>query len=419
MSTYNELIKNFEKIRSYMREFYIFGFKSRLDYSKKSTRSYDDERRRIESWLGCYTDFSRTSKGKNVFISIDTCTSKHNPLYKAWKTKSFTNGDITFHFILLDILYSPEVKLTFSEILQRIDEEYLSEFESPILFDESTIRKKLKEYCEIGIVTSEKIGRRIFYYRTENIDISNLNDALDFYSEVSPCGVIGSFLLDKVKYSESNFTFRNHYIVSAVDSDVLAKLFTAMKSKSVVTLSNFSRKKDEPRNNRLIPLRVFISVQNGRQYLLAYLPDYNCIKSFRMDYLSNIKIGQPTPRFDELRTKLDDMQKKMWGVSTKRNHFTNERLEHVDFTIRIEKGEEYVVHRLYREKRIGKIEQIKEYTYRFIADVYDTTEMIPWIRTFIGYIIKINFSNRTVENQFKSDIEKMYSMYGVIEEGKK
>ena len=60
MSSYSELIKNFERIRAYMREFYIYGFKSRDDYSKKSARSYDDERRRIESWLGDHMSFVRT-----------------------------------------------------------------------------------------------------------------------------------------------------------------------------------------------------------------------------------------------------------------------------------------------------------------------------------------------------------------------
>ena len=40
---YSELIKNFNKIRDYMRDFYVYGFKSRDDYTKKSTRSYDDE----------------------------------------------------------------------------------------------------------------------------------------------------------------------------------------------------------------------------------------------------------------------------------------------------------------------------------------------------------------------------------------
>lgn len=41
---YQELIKNFEKIRTYMREFYVYGFKSRTEYKGKSPRSYDDER---------------------------------------------------------------------------------------------------------------------------------------------------------------------------------------------------------------------------------------------------------------------------------------------------------------------------------------------------------------------------------------
>ena len=49
---YSELIKNFNRIREYMREFYVYGFKSREEYTKMSARSYDDERRRMESWLG-------------------------------------------------------------------------------------------------------------------------------------------------------------------------------------------------------------------------------------------------------------------------------------------------------------------------------------------------------------------------------
>lgn len=49
---YSEIIKSFNRIGDYMREFYIYGFKSRDEYTGKSGRSYDDERRRIESWLG-------------------------------------------------------------------------------------------------------------------------------------------------------------------------------------------------------------------------------------------------------------------------------------------------------------------------------------------------------------------------------
>ncbi len=415
MSSYNERIKNFERIRSYMREFYVYGFKSREDYDKKSARSYDDERRRMESWLGDHMSFVRNAEGKSVFLSIDSRISHHNPLYKAWKAKSFTDGDITLHFILLDLLHSPDVALSLPEILQGIDG-YLSTFRDPMVFDESTVRKKLKEYIGLGIVSGEKIGKRMIYRRTADASLPEWSDVLHFYSEIAPCGVIGSFLLDKEEEHRDQFAFKHHYITGAIDSQVLALLFTAMRNKCAVTVSNLSRRSDEPRKNRIVPLRIFISVQSGRQYLLAYQPDFNTIKSFRIDYLSNVKQEEPTPRFDELRAELDRMQTHMWGVTTKRRLHGEERLEHVEFTVKIEEGEEHIIRRLEREKRVGRVERIDGHTYRFSADVYDTGEMIPWIRTFICRITKLNFSNRTVENQFRRDLNEMYRMYGIEEE---
>lgn len=53
-----------------MREFYVYGFKSRDEFTKKSARSYDDEKRRLESWLGDYMQFRQTADGKNVFLSV-------------------------------------------------------------------------------------------------------------------------------------------------------------------------------------------------------------------------------------------------------------------------------------------------------------------------------------------------------------
>ncbi len=105
---YSKLIKNFSRIRDYMREFYVYGFKSRDEYTKKSARSYDDERRRLESWLGDYMQFRQTPEGKNVFLSIDSRVSRHNPLYAAWKAKSFTDGDITLHFIMCRAASCPQ-----------------------------------------------------------------------------------------------------------------------------------------------------------------------------------------------------------------------------------------------------------------------------------------------------------------------
>ena len=40
MAVYSELIKNFEKIREYVRDFYIFGFHTRESFDAKSKRTY-------------------------------------------------------------------------------------------------------------------------------------------------------------------------------------------------------------------------------------------------------------------------------------------------------------------------------------------------------------------------------------------
>ena len=72
MAGFSELIKNFEKARDYLRDFYICGYKVRGDFNKKSSRTYDDEKRRAESWLGEYLRYDDLSRGRQVSISLDS-----------------------------------------------------------------------------------------------------------------------------------------------------------------------------------------------------------------------------------------------------------------------------------------------------------------------------------------------------------
>lgn len=406
---YSELVKNFEKVRTYMREFYVYGFKSRNEYNIKSARSYDDERRRIESWLGDYMRFTQTAEGKIVFLSVDSRVTKHNPFYKAWKAKSFTDRDITLHFILFDILYSPDVKKTLSELVEEMDQ-YLCEFQEPMTFDESTVRKKLKEYTEEGIVQIERAGRKVLYSRMPDTDLSDLEDIIDYFSEAAPCGVIGSFLQDKLRPHEDLFAFKHHYITQAIDSDILAQLFEAIHEKRYITIDNLSRHSDESKTVRLVPLKIYISAQNGRQNLIAFHDKANRFNSYRLDYISNIRMEEECVIFDLLRDRLSKAERHMWGVNCRWNM---KHLEHVEFDVRISDDEQHIVRRMEREKRCGTVEMIDEHHYRYTADVFDTNEMLPWIRTYISRITRMNFSNRTAENRFKDDIREMYRIYGI------
>lgn len=105
------------------------------------------------------------------------------------------------------------------------------------------------------------------------------------------------------------------------------------------------------------------------------------------------------------------MKPHMWGVSTQGR--SGQRMEHVKFTVHYEDDEQHIHQRLDREKRCGTVEKIDNNTSLFYADVYDVSEMIPWIRTFISRITDIHFSDPVTEVQFKKDIEKMYKLYGL------
>lgn len=406
---YNELIKNFSRIRDYMREFYVYGFKSREEYTKKSARSYDDERRRLESWLGGCMRFRQTPDGKSIFISIDSRVSRRNPLYAAWKAKSFTDGDITLHFILFDLLSDPGVSLTLSELTERIDG-YLSAFREAKTFDPSTVRKKLQEYAREGIITVEKRGKTA-YYRRSGADAPMPSDLLSFFSEAAPCGVIGSFLMDKEENTDGLFAFKHHYITGAMDSEILCSLFQAMGEKRYITLETINRHKDRITENHAVPLRIMFSAQSGRQYLMAYTPRFKRITSFRTDNILSVRADEKCQRFDALRDTLDGMTPHLWGVSTQGR--SGQRLEHVEFTVRYEKDETHIHRRLEREKRCGVVTRLDENTSRFSADVYDASEVIPWMRTFICRITEYSFSDEALENQFRQDMRRMYALYGL------
>lgn len=212
---YSELIKNFENIRDYISQFYVYGFKRRKDYDKKSSRSYDNERRRIESWLGEYMCFTNESDGKSAFLSLDSRTVLHNPLYKAFKAKSFTDKDIMLHFYILDILKNKS--LSSSEIADEIANEYFSMFESVKECDESTIRKKLNEYEKLGLIKSEKQGRKRIYSLNEcDVDLDKWRDALSFLrrlilSELSARICLTNLTMKKIR-SDLNITIYSTHL---------------------------------------------------------------------------------------------------------------------------------------------------------------------------------------------------------------
>lgn len=406
---YSELIKDFQRIRDYMREFYVYGFKSRGEYDAKSERSYDNERRRIESWLGDYMAFRRDAGGKAVFLSVDSRSIPRNPLYKAFKAKSFTDKDITLHFCILDLLAGGEA-LTCREIAEGIGDEYLSRFERPFPLDESTVRRKLKEYEALGLLCSEKRGREVFYRRTDSPrpDLASWREALAFFSEEDPLGVVGSFLLDKLESVPDLFRFKHHYILHALDSDILCRLLLAIDERRRVELTVRSLRTGRDSRRTVCPLKIYVSTQTGRQYLLGCHCGSGRMVFHRLDAVKAVTPGEAEEDYDACLDRQAAMDRHLWGVSTG----SGRHLDHIEMTVRFGPGEEFILQRLEREKRCGAVERLGGGAARFTADVYDAMELLPWLRTFIGRITDLRCSNRAVTDIFYGDLRRMAAMYG-------
>lgn len=411
---FNELIKNFDNIRLLMRDFYVFGFKSRADFADKSARSYDNERRRIESWLGEYMYFRQNTGGKNCFISVDSRKIRHNPFYKALKAKSFTANDIMLHFFLLDIL-QPGEKFTLRQLMERLDAAYLSCFDEPAALDISTVRKKLAEYAELGLIENEKYGRELYYERSrDEVDLVAWRDAVSFFAETNQIGVVGSFIEDKFAAGSSVFSYKHHYLLHALESDVLLDLLAAMERRQCVRIESCSSK-GKNISFRVLPLKIYVSTQSGRRYVMCWFFKAHRIIFCRLDNLERVLEAKDVRDYNKFCAMAEHMERHLWGVSMNRG--PADALEHVELVVRISSNEPYILQCLEREKRCGRVEKTDAEHYRFVADVHDAGEMLPWLRTFIGRIESFSCSNKVVEEKFWKDLAEVYAMYGVEKAG--
>lgn len=405
---YSELIKNFDKIREYIRQFYVYGFRSRNEFGINSPRSYDNEHRRVESWLSEYMRFRYDDDGKVAFMSIDSRSISSNPLYKAFKTKSFTDNDIIFHFCTLDLLEGGK-EYSASTIVELIDSEYLCHFEDSFFVDESTTRKKLKECVKAGILKERKNGKEILYSINESdIDLSRWEQAVSFFSEYNPLGVIGSYISDRYEKEEFEFRFKHRYIFQAIDSQVIYRLVTAINEERDIRVDIRTKGVDLVGNSLVHPLKIYISTHNGRQYLLCYHIELKRLTFIRTDNIISLTFSDVNPKRKNYLKKYDNFKTCLWGVATKNGDST----DIVRMTINIEKGEEYIYNRLLREKRCGIVTRTDEYTCVFEAEVYDALELVPWIRTFLGRIREFYCSDETVTARLNSDLAELKSLYG-------
>ncbi len=409
MGRYSELIKNFEKVRDYMKDFFIFGFKTRSDFEYKSLRTYDNEKRRIESWLSDYIKFDNSKKGKQISLSCDSGRLYENPFFKAYRSKSFTDNDIELHYFITDILIDKSL-LTVDEIADSILKEY------GIYFEPQTIRIKLKEYADEGIIKITKDGKAYKYSicidTAENIceNQENFFDMIRFFSQCGMYGEIGNCILKQCNKNNDIFLMKHNFIVHSLEDNIMLELEKAIDEQRKIEILNFGRSGSK---NIIygIPVKFHVSVYTGRRYIVMYIENLKRFNSFRLDYIKKVKALEKYDDYDKIKEAYERNALYCWGTSFG-DIRQNGNTEKIKLTVYAdEKNEPFIIERLMRESRNGMVTRTDENTYTYEAEVFDAGETASWIKSFIGRIISFECSNENIVKRVYGDIIRMSRIY--------
>lgn len=434
MSDFQELIRSFPKTREYVRDFFVYGFKTRNEFNEKSPRTYDNERRRLECWLSPFVRKDYASNGSNISLAIDSNLLDTNPLFQVWKTKSFTDNDIVLHFLILDLLQGMEA-MTADEITDALITEY------DVLIDIQAVRRKCNAYVKEGLLEKAKSGKTVTFSLDSSIALwingnKNILDALDFYQMAGNFGIIGNVLSEQFDHHNQSFRVKHSFFVHSLEDEILLDLLDAMNKKESVQLEIQSPKQkrwrpetrlpqkpqcdslsiqdgssDKLKNTaNCVPLQIFVSTRTGRRFLCGYVAQNKRFTCFRLDTIKKVTAMGQSDQYDQLSDKLNQNRQHLWGVSFQGE--TRRHLDRLTMTLQIlEPSETYILNRLKNEGRGGNVTKIARNTYRYEIEVFDCNEMLPWIRTFIGRILSLECTAKSVERRFYQDLNTMYHLY--------
>lgn len=408
----NDRIKDIATVRKWLREFSVFGDKTRSDFVGQS--GYRHAYEKVEQFLDRFLYTGRDENNcVHAFFSLDVRDACHNPLFVFYKIHAFKDHDIRLHFTIINSLADGKYK-TRGEIRQDIYNSDVYDLDNDEI--DLTLYRKLDEYLKLGLLISKKTGKTLYYALSrDGLDLKPWAHAIPFFSEIDPLGVIGDYLRDRLDRmgglpDYEPFIFRHHYIHHAVDAEIVETIAEAIRRKKFIEVVSCTQDDSANRSvnkEECIPIRFYHSVQSGRRYVVVYRQTHYRLAFKRIDRIQSVALGDDVPEYGQYERDATERLKYVWGVSDNGNRV----LTHLEMTIRTESPNTYVLKRLELEKRHGSVERIDDFSSRFSIDVWDAHEMLPWVRTFIGYIVSLHCSNGSFVEQFKCDLRKAFSFY--------
>ena len=426
MAKSNLLIRDYDNIRRILRDIYIFGCYSRDDFIEKgmSGRKYDNEQRRINAYLP--EGFIRKRRvdnkvqyycyyGPNV---SDNSILATNHLAETYRNKSFTMLDITSYFFVLGIL-NEHPGITLIEVLDRVPQ-----LNEEILFTKDNLRVKLNELEACGMIRSQKDGRSVGYYVTDDIwqefskdELRQIYMFLDFIGNVIPLEMPYVFLQKRLELyclsigiddlPKGVFQFKHNHLFNVLDNEIMLELLTALGKNCIVKLQRSG-------NNGLlsaVPVKIIHECTYGRQYLLCMNCEDESALMIRLDRIDSLTMGDKlTDEIIDKALKCSADEEKCWCTSG-----LGEQLHKVVIEVNIEeRRENYIIRRLYREGHGGKVTKHEDGVYYYEIEVRDPLEMTPWVRSFGEHMKVIEDGGSGLAEHIATDWRRAVSKYEAL-----
>lgn len=254
----------------------------------------------------------------------------------------------------------------------------------------------LKDYCDAGILVFDETKKTYALPPVQMCDLlkdhPGLASAIAFFSEYSPLGIVGSYLMDEHEIQNRTFVFKNKYIAQALDMIVLQDLLTAIHRHAVVKIYVEQYSGTVGPTSLIVPIRIFSRSVDGRQFVYAYHLEDAKFMTARLDNIYSVMIPQDEETAAALAItgkQIDDIINE--GIARLPYIWSSGLGKSVrEICIKFRDDNKIMLSHISRESRIGTVKQLENGEIAFSADMYQAVDMVPWLLGYTGRITSIH-----------------------------
>lgn len=203
------------------------------------------------------------------------------------------------------------------------------------------------------------------------------------------------------------FSYKHYFVMHTLEEQVCLDLLLAMREERWVMLTRFGRE----RAMRFMPVKVLVSGQSGRRYVVGKSKAGQFFAFHRLDQIERVEMAEVATDFVMEKEHFDEVRKFMWSAGFDRRVVHQLRVTLVIDEIR----EAYMLDRIRMEGRHGTLVRLTSKRFVFEIATYDLNGMKPFLRTLVGRIESLDSGDPAWERQFYAEIADMYRLY--FEEG--